>query len=204
MNDSRQPDPLSSKALSIRLLALAVAMFGFGFLLVPLYDAFCEVTGFGGKTENTPAIDVVVSPDESREVNLEFVTTVNEYAPWEFHSSLDSMTIHPGSIYEATFIARNLTDKHKIAQAVPSVSPQLATSHFRKLECFCFTSQEFAPGEEKEMLVRFIVDSALPDYIDTITLSYTFFDTARFTDDTAEMAHPEHAAGKTGTDNVTR
>jgi cytochrome c oxidase assembly protein subunit 11 len=102
------------------------------------------------------------------------------------------MTIHPGGLYEATFIARNLTDQHKIAQAVPSVAPQQAASYFKKLECFCFATQEFAPGEEKEMLVRFIVASDLPDYIDTITLSYTFFDTARLTDNSAQMAHPEH------------
>jgi len=95
------------------------------------------------------------------------------------------MTVHPGGMYEAIFIARNLTDKAKIAQAVPSVAPAIAAKHFRKLECFCFTSQEFAPGEEKEMPVRFIVDSDLPDYIDTITLSYTFFDTARITDNSA-------------------
>lgn len=204
MNKTRQPDPISSKALSFRLLALAIAMFGFGYLLVPLYNAFCEVTGFGGKTENSAATDVVVMADESREVNLEFVTTVNQYAPWEFHASVDTMTIHPGGIYEATFVARNLTDKHKVAQAVPSVAPQQATSHFRKLECFCFTTQEFAPGEEKEMPVRFIVDSELPEYIDTITLSYTFFDIATLTDESAEMAHPEHGAAKPGTHNVTR
>jgi cytochrome c oxidase assembly protein subunit 11 len=192
MSASRQPDPISSKALSFRLLALAIAMFGFGFLLVPIYDAFCEITGFGGKTANAAATDVVISADQGREVSLEFVTTVNQYAPWEFHSAVEQMTVHPGGLYEAMFIARNLTDGYKVAQAVPSVAPQQAASHFRKLECFCFTTQEFAPGEEKEMPVRFIVDSELPDYIDTITLSYTFFDTARLTDNSAEMAHPEH------------
>jgi cytochrome c oxidase assembly protein subunit 11 len=204
MQNSRQPEPISSKALSFRLLALAVAMFGFGFLLVPIYDAFCEVTGLGGKTANSAATDVVEMVDESREISLEFVTTVNQYAPWEFRSSVDGMTVHPGGIYEATFIARNLTDRHKIAQAVPSVAPQQAAGYFKKLECFCFTTQEFLPGEEKVMPVRFIVDSDLPEFIDTITLSYTFFDTARLTDDSAEMAHPEHSASKTGNHNVTR
>ena len=190
--------------MSYRLLALAVAMFGFGFLLVPIYDAFCEITGFGGKTAGTAGTDVVEMVDENREVSLEFVTTVNQYAPWEFYSTADGMTVHPGGIYETTFIARNLTDKHKIAQAVPSVSPQQAASFFKKLECFCFTTQEFLPGEEKEMPVRFIVGSDLPEHIDTITLSYTFFDTARFTDDSAEMAHPEHSASQTGNHDVTR
>jgi cytochrome c oxidase assembly protein subunit 11 len=193
MTDTRQPAPISSQSLSLRLLVLAIAMFGFGFLLVPIYDAFCEVTGFGGKTANTAATDVVVDADESREIKVEFVTTVNQYAPWTFDASAASMTVHPGGLYEATFVATNLTDNHKTAQAVPSVAPQQAASYFKKLECFCFTTQEFMPGEEKEMPVRFIVDSDIPDYIDTITLSYTFFDTARLTDNAEQMAHPQHS-----------
>jgi len=189
----RQPKEISTRALSLRLLAFAAGMFGFGFLLVPIYDVFCELTGFGGKTNTEAVAEVVTVADESREIALEFVTTVNQYAPWEFRAELDGMTIHPGGIYVATFIARNLTDKHKIAQAVPSVAPQQAASYFKKLECFCFSNQEFMPGEEKRMPVRFVVASDLPGYIDTITLSYTFFDTARLTDNSAEMTHPGHS-----------
>jgi cytochrome c oxidase assembly protein subunit 11 len=195
MRDAKQPQKDDSKSLAGRLVFMAVAMFGFGFLLVPIYDAFCEITGLGGKTNSIAATEISTEVDQSREINLEFVTTVNQYAPWEFHSRVKEMTVHPGGMYEAIFIARNLTDEAKIAQAVPSVAPAIAAKHFRKLECFCFTSQEFAPGEEKEMPVRFIVDSDLPDYIDTITLSYTFFDTARITDSSAV----EH-----GTSHVTR
>ncbi len=179
MPDTKRTQDIDGKSLARRLVFMAVAMFGFGFLLVPIYDAFCEITGLGGKTNSVAATDVSTEVDQTREINLEFVTTVNQYAPWEFHSQVKKMTVHPGGMYEAIFIARNLTNETKIAQAVPSVAPQQAAKHFRKLECFCFTSQEFAPGEEKEMPVRFIIDSDLPDYIDTITLSYTFFDTAR-------------------------
>jgi cytochrome c oxidase assembly protein subunit 11 len=167
-------------------------MFGFGFLLVPIYDVFCEVTGFGGKTNTEAATDVVAIADVSRDIDLEFVTTVNQYAPWEFHAELDGMTVNPGGLYEAWFVATNLTDKHKIAQAVPSVAPQQAASYFKKLDCFCFSNQEFMPGEVKRMPVRFVIESDLPDYVDTITLSYTFFDTARLTDNSAEMSHPGH------------
>jgi cytochrome c oxidase assembly protein subunit 11 len=59
------------------------------------------------------------------------------------------------------------------------VAPAGATEHFRKLECFCFTSQSFAAHEERQMPLQFIVDPGLPDYIDTITLQYTFYDTVR-------------------------
>ncbi len=195
MSDTKRTQDVDGKSLARSLVIMAVAMFGFGFLLVPIYDAFCEITGLGGKTNSIAATDVSTEVDQTRAINLEFVTTVNQYAPWEFHSQVKKMTVHPGGMYEAIFIARNLTDETKIAQAVPSVAPQQAAKHFRKLECFCFTSQEFAPGEEKEMPVRFIIDSDLPDYIDTITLSYTFFDTARLTDKPAV----EH-----GTSHVTR
>jgi len=193
MNVTGKPKDVSTKALALRLLALAVGMFAFGFALVPLYDAFCEVTGLGGKTNAVAATGISTVADESREIALEFVTTVNQYAPWEFHAEVDGMTVHPGGIYEAWFIATNLTDHRKTAQAVPSVAPQQAAAFFKKLDCFCFSSQEFMPNEEKRMPVRFVIDSDLPDYVDTITLSYTFFDTDRLTDGSAETAHPGHA-----------
>lgn len=177
MNDSRD-NPSNNRSLTMRLLLLTVAMFGFGFLLVPLYDVFCEITGFGGRT-NTVAAVVAESPDESRSVRVEFVTTVNEYAPWEFAPDLAGMDVTPGKLYSATFTARNLSADDKIGQAVPSVAPISASAHFKKIECFCFTSQEFAAHEERALPLQFIVDPNLPDYVDSITLQYTFFDTMR-------------------------
>lgn len=161
---------------------MAVAMFGFGFLLVPLYDAFCEVTGLGGKTNRAAVSEEGEVADTSREVTVEFVTTVNAYAPWQFESKVEHMTVHPGGMYEAFFTARNMTDRELVAQAVPSVAPQQAAKYFKKLECFCFTTQEFTAREEKDMPVRFIISSDLPDYIDTVTLSYTFFDATRLSE----------------------
>lgn len=190
-NHRPESDNKGTVSLAGRLLLLAVGMFGFGFLLVPLYDAFCEITGLGGRTNDVPAV-VEEKPDANRDIDLEFVTTVNEYAPWSFSSDLPGMTVHPGGLYEATFTATNLTDRHKIAQAVPSVAPQEAARYFRKLECFCFTAQEFAGGESKSMPVRFVIDSDLPEHIDTITLSYTFFDTARLSRNSRKQAEPAH------------
>jgi cytochrome c oxidase assembly protein subunit 11 len=157
---------------------MTVAMFGFGFLLVPLYDVFCEITGFGGRT-NAEAAVVVEAPDLTREIRVEFITTVNSYAQFEFAADVDSMTVNPGKMYYATFTAKNLASIDKVAQAVPSVAPTTAAEHFTKIECFCFTSQEFLAGEERAMPLQFIVNPDLPDYVDTITLQYTFFDTAR-------------------------
>lgn len=168
--------------MTVRLVLTTVVMFAFAIVaLPPLYDAFCEITGLGGKT-NQVASNETEDVVYDREIRLEFDTTVNEYAPWEFDSNVPSMTIQPGGMYEANFTATNLVDRAMVAQAVPSVAPAQAAKYFKKLDCFCFTSQEFEPGETKEMPVRFIVRSDLPDYIDTITLSYTFFDTAKVSD----------------------
>ncbi len=177
MSAKRQAE---NRKLVTSLVLFAGGMLAFAFVVLPpLYDVFCEVTGLGGRTNTTAAEVSENTTAVARDVRLEFVTTVNEYAPWEFTSELDAMDIQPGKLYEAMFFAHNLTDRGKIAQAVPSVAPPQAAKHFKKLECFCFSQQAFTAGERKEMPVRFIIDSDLPDHIDTITLSYTFFDTER-------------------------
>ncbi|MEM1262439.1 MAG: cytochrome c oxidase assembly protein [Pseudomonadota bacterium] len=176
MTDENKKVPGNSWLIA-QLIGLAAGTFVFGFfVLPPLYDALCEVTGLGGKT-NSEAVAVVESPDLTRTVTVEFVTTVNEYAPWKFRPTAASMEVHPGKLYTATFVAENLTAEALTGQAVPSVAPLRAATHFRKTECFCFVSQHFEATEAKEMPVRFMVSNALPKQVDTITLSYTFFRT---------------------------
>ena len=167
---------LPNAALAARLVLFAAGMFVFGFFaLPPLYDVFCEITGFGGRTNST-ALVADEAPDLTREIRIEFVTTVNNYAPWRFAATVDSMIVNPGKMYYATFNATNLSGEDRIAQAVPSVAPVLASAHFKKIECFCFDSQEFTANEQRSLPLQFIVDPNLPDYIDTITLSYTYFE----------------------------
>lgn len=167
----------SNGVLVAKLTAFAVGMFAFGFLVLPpLYDVFCDLTGFGGRT-NTEAAVATEAPDLSRTVRIEFMTTVNGYALWEFEADVDSMEVHPGKMYYATFTAKNLADAGKVTQAVPSVAPVTANDHFKKIECFCFSNQEFAANEERPLPLQFIVDPELPEYVDTITLSYTLFET---------------------------
>ncbi len=168
----------SNKGLIAQLLVVVVGAFSFGvFALPPLYDVFCEITGFGGRT-NDSAVAVTEAPDLSREIRIEFVTTVNEYAEFTFAADVDSMMVVPGKMYFATFTAKNMAGGDKVAQAVPSVAPTAAAEHFTKIECFCFTSQTFAADEERALPLQFIVDPNLPEFVDTITLQYTFFDTA--------------------------
>lgn len=163
-----------NRDLVLRLLGLAVGMFAFGFLLVPLYDIFCDITGVGGKLPNEAAT-VTEAVDESRLVTIEFLAAVNSQAPWDFRPAVTSMQVHPGKLYDATYIAKNLTSRSIVGQAVPNVAPGEAARYFRKTECFCFTSQTFAAEESKEMPVQFVLDPALPEYVDRVTLSYTFF-----------------------------
>lgn len=162
------------RSLVGKLLLMAGGMFAFGFALVPLYDVFCEVTGFGGRT-NTEAAVVTERPDESRTVTVEFVATLGGFAPWDFEPMVTRMEVHPGRLYQMNYVARNRTSGELTGHAVPSVAPGSAARHFQKTECFCFTPQAFQPDEEREMPVVFIIDPDLPRHVDRVTLSYTFF-----------------------------
>jgi cytochrome c oxidase assembly protein subunit 11 len=162
------------KELSLKLAALTVAMFAFGFALVPIYNVFCDLTGLGGRTAS--AVETVVEQaGVDRKVRLEFIASVDRTAPFEFRPTVGSMEIQTGQLYEATYWAKNLTHSPIVGQAVPSVSPGLAASHLKKVECFCFTEQKFAADEGREMGVTFMIDPALPEHIDTLTLSYALF-----------------------------
>ena len=159
-----------------KLAALGAAMFGFGFALVPLYNALCTLTGFGGKTAGVAAAATPnARPDPARTLRVEFIASVPRGAPWEFSPEVSHIDVHPGELNVAHFRAANLTSRELVAQAVPSVAPGEAARYFRKTECFCFTTQRFAPHESRELTVAFMVAPDLPPYVDTLTLSYTFF-----------------------------
>ncbi len=165
-----------NRQMVLKLVALTLAMFGFGYLLVPLYDVFCDITGIGGRTADQAAEVVETQPDLDRSIRVEFVASVNANGPWEFRPDESSLTVHPGQMYTTTFWARNLRDGAVVGHAVPSVAPGQAAKYFSKTECFCFTEQSFGPGEGRHMPVVFIIDPELPEHVDTLTLSYTFFD----------------------------
>lgn len=158
-----------------RLLISVVAMFGFGYALVPLYNMLCEVTGLNGKTGVVSAQDVGSDVDIARTVTVEFLGTASSDLPWEFRPVVARVRVHPGELREIRYFAANLSDTVLVGQAVPSVTPSKAARYLSKTECFCFTRQRFEPGEGREMPVKFVVDANLPDNISTLTLSYTFF-----------------------------
>lgn len=114
--------------------------------------------------------------DDSRTITVDFIAELPSVGSWEFRPVVRSMQVVPGRLYEADFVARNLTGRDTVAQAVPNISPGNATAYFRKTECFCFTPQKFAKDEQRSLPVRFVVDPALPKHLDRITLSYVFYD----------------------------
>jgi cytochrome c oxidase assembly protein subunit 11 len=177
MHDEPGKKPAAHRRLALKLAVVALGAFAFGFALVPLYDVFCEITGAGGRDDLVSASELPTTVDESRLVTVDFVANLPTVGSWAFKPEVRSMQVHPGRLYQANFLAVNRTGLATWAQAVPAVAPSSATAWFRKTECFCFTPQHFAVGEEKQMPVRFFVDPALPKHVDRITLAYTFYDT---------------------------
>jgi cytochrome c oxidase assembly protein subunit 11 len=156
---------------------VAAGSFVFAFSLVPLYNAACEKV-FGIKLERGAAGRqqmAGVKADDTRTVRIQFDGTVNSKLAWEFKPVQSSMEVHPGRQYEAMFVARNRAAEAIVGNAAPSIAPNQASGYFTKTECFCFTEQTLAAGEQRLMPVRFIVNPSLPGDVGTITLSYTFY-----------------------------
>lgn len=172
-------DGLRTRRLVVRLLLVVVAMFGFGFALVPLYEVACRALGINGKTA-AGAWQGAQTVDAAREVRVQFLATNAAGMIWEFAPLRGEVRVHPGASQQVLFVARNPSDRPMTAQAVPSVVPARAAAWFHKTECFCFTQQVLQPGERIEMPLRFVVDRDLPADIRQLTLAYTLFDvTAR-------------------------
>ena len=169
-----------------KLAVVACGMFAFGYALVPMYRAICEMTGInilalselevpggasGGKNVRVPDNTQV---DISRTITVEF--DANARGPWDFKPALRSLEVHPGEMATVMYSFRNKQPRTMAAQAIPSYAPKQATPYFNKLECFCFNEYTLAPGESKQWPVVFVIDSKLPKDVKTITLSYTFFE----------------------------
>jgi cytochrome c oxidase assembly protein subunit 11 len=171
---SAQETAPENRRLLKKLLIVVVGMFGFGFALVPFYNKICEVSGIRNVFEaDAPLVNTQV--DMSRAVGIEFDSNLKDLA-WDFKPLTPHMDVHPGAVTQAMFEVTNRLDVPVTGQAVPSYAPREAMQYFRKIECFCFTSQTLGPHETKMMPVVFVVDQALPKDVPAITLSYTFFE----------------------------
>ena len=158
----------------VKLLVVAGVMFGFGFAMVPFYRALCEAVGLNRVMKSDVVENTQV--DMTRTLTVEFDTNLRSDLPWTFTPVEKSVRVHPGALTQVTFEIRNNSDRPVTGQAVPSYGPQVAARHFRKLECFCFSQQTLAPGEIRRMPVAFVIDTGMPQDVNTVTLSYTFFE----------------------------
>ena len=164
-----------------KLTVITVAMFAFGYALVPLYNAICEMTGINvlalGERNIPGAIEaqpVNTQVDSSRTITVEF--DANSRGPWEFKPAQRSLQVHPGEMATVMYEFQNVQNRRMSAQAIPSYAPQQAAAHFNKLQCFCFNQYTLEPGEKKSWPVVFVIDPKISRDVKTITLSYTFFE----------------------------
>jgi cytochrome c oxidase assembly protein subunit 11 len=163
----------ANRALLAKLGAVVLAMFAFGYALVPFYDQICRVTGLRNIAQADEVRNTQV--DASRSVRIELDSNVRKLE-WRFRPLEPVIAVHPGEVRQALFEVVNTSDRPLTGQAIPSYGPANASRYFKKLDCFCFAKQTLAPGETRRMPVVFVVDPALPSDIPTITLSYTFFE----------------------------
>jgi cytochrome c oxidase assembly protein subunit 11 len=181
--------PVNPTARTTAKLVLTVlAMFCFAiFVMPPLYDVFCEITGIGGKTAGKYEAGQF-SAQLDREVKVQFVTTNNGNMPWQFTAVEHEVKVNPGQSTAVEFYAKNSTGRAMVAQAIPNISPNNAAGFFHKTECFCFNRQALKPGEETKLGLAFVVDPELPDSVHTITLSYTLFDITEYAADAVAIS----------------
>lgn len=173
LNTVKQP---SNKKKRKKLIVVCGFMFTFAFLLIPFYEAICEITGInvlasGMKLDEKPKNTQV---NTNRLVNVDF--DANIHGKFHFKPSQTTLKIHPGQIYTVYYTVKNTENKPLVVQSIPSYSPSQTAKYFKKIECFCFEQQAFKPLEEKKLPLVFVIDNNLPKNLDTITLSYTFFE----------------------------
>ena len=155
---------------------VAVGMLGMAYAAVPLYQMFCQATGFAGTTQRvTKASDTVLD----RTITIRFDANVMAL-PWDFQAVVPTMEVKIGENALAFYRATNRSDRALVGAATFNVSPDVTGAYFNKLACFCFTEQRLEPGQTVEMPVSFYVDpSIMADKdgrrVTDITLSYTFY-----------------------------
>ncbi|MBO6719009.1 MAG: cytochrome c oxidase assembly protein [Rhizobiaceae bacterium] len=168
---------MSNGTVALACGAFIVGMVGVSYAAVPLYQLFCQVTGYGGTTQRVEQFSDTVL---DRTITVRFDANTANGLPWEFGPKQRDVTMKIGETVQVAYAAKNIFGKPTSGRSSFNVTPQSAGSYFMKVECFCFTDTELAPGEEMEMPVVFFVDPAIVDApefknINTLTLSYTFY-----------------------------
>ncbi len=167
----------SNRAIVLGCVAFVGGMVGMAYAAVPLYQIFCQVTGYGGTTQRVEQYSDRVL---DREIQVRFDANTAAGIPWDFAPVQRSVTMKIGETTQIAYRAKNLTAHTTWGTASFNVTPQFAGAYFMKVECFCFTDTELKPGEQLEMPVVFFIDPEIvnaPEMknINTLTLSYTLY-----------------------------
>lgn len=161
-----------------KLLVITALMFGFGYAMVPLYKAICTALGVNVLTLSDKLTSEQGASnsqiDRSRTITVEF--DANSQGIWKFKPAVSSVRVHPGELTTVMYEFTNTQKRTVAAQAIPSYAPMQAMAHFHKVQCFCFNEYTMKPGETKQWPVVFLIEPKLPKDVNTITLSYTFFE----------------------------
>lgn len=166
-----------NRRIAVAVVGAVAMMTGAAYAAVPLYELFCQITGYGGTTQRADAPTGTIL---DRTVTVRFDGNVNSNLPWSFGPQQRSITLRMGESRQTAYVAQNRSAAPTVGTSVFNVTPFEAGIYFNKLECFCFTEQPLAPGESVEMPVVFFIDPAMDEdpnmkHIKEITLSYTFF-----------------------------
>lgn len=177
------PLELDRANLRTGILALlgAAAMVGMGFAAVPLYQLFCQVTGFGGTTQVASETDASLAAQSAtgETMSIRFDASTAANMPWTFVPAQSTDTVEIGQRDMAVYVAKNTGSRAITGTATFNVEPSQAGKYFHKIQCFCFTEQTLQPGQEVNMPVLYYVDPAILEDefmadVEQITLSYTF------------------------------
>lgn len=175
--DPRAFDKRRARRIAVGCLAFSMGMLGAAYASVPLYELFCQVTGYGGTTQRAEANELAVS---DRSITVRFDANASPGVPWTFRPTERQVSVKLGETRQTAYRVRNDSDRPVTAMATFNVTPQAAGVYFNKLYCFCFDEQTLQPGEEVDMPIVFFVDPAMLEREElehgpAITLSYTFF-----------------------------
>ena len=205
------PDKRASRrraATALILGGVVCGMVGLAFAAVPLYELFCQVTGFGGTTQVAEEAPEAIG---ERMVTVRFNADTARDLPWYFKPEQREIKVRVGEMALAFYNAVNQSDRALIGTSTFNVTPVKAGAYFNKIDCFCFEEQTLAPGERADFPVSFFVDPDIVedrrlDDVTTITLSYTFFargegvTEAALTDDLAGDPSPDAAGPRPGSE----
>ncbi|KGF67737.1 cytochrome C oxidase assembly protein [Hoeflea sp. BAL378] len=167
----------ANRRIVLACSAFVLSMVGVSYAAVPLYQLFCQVTGYGGTTQRVEQMSDTIL---DRTIKVRFDSNVAAGLPWTFKPDQREVELRIGETIQIAYTAENRSESTTYGQATFNVTPMSAGAYFNKIQCFCFTENELKPGEVMNMPVVFFVDPAIVDDpdakdVDTITLSYTFF-----------------------------